>query len=72
MKFIFFLLRSFFVLVNSVDPDEMLHYAAIYLCLHCLPKYSFRSQQYIMDCGLKFSMELSVDSEQLGYTVKPV
>ena len=25
-----------------------------------------------MDNGLKFSMKLSVDSEQLGYTVKPV
>ena len=47
-------------------------YAAIYPGLHCLPKYSFRIQHYIMDYGLKFSMELSIDSEQLGYTVKPV
>ena len=27
---------------NSVDPDEMQHYAAFYLGLYCLQKYSFR------------------------------
>ena len=32
-----------FVLANSVDPDEMLHYAAFHLGLHCLPKYALRS-----------------------------
>ena len=26
----------------SVDPDEMQHYAAFHLGLHCLQKYSFR------------------------------
>ena len=26
-----------FVLANSADPDEMTHYAAFYLGLHCLP-----------------------------------
>ena len=36
-------LKIFFVLANSVDPGEMLHYAAFHLGLHCLPKYSFRS-----------------------------
>ena len=25
--------------LNSVDPDEMLHYAAFHLGLHCLQKY---------------------------------
>ena len=30
-----------FVLVNTADPDEMLHYEAFYLCLHCLPKNLF-------------------------------
>ena len=25
-----------FALANSVDPDEMLHYAAFHLILHCL------------------------------------
>ena len=27
--------------VNSVDPDEMLHYVAFHLGLHCLSKYPF-------------------------------
>ena len=26
-----------FVLANSADPDEMPHYAAFHLSLHCLP-----------------------------------
>ena len=29
--------------LSSVDPDEMLHYAAFYLSLHCLQKYPFIS-----------------------------
>ena len=32
-------------LTKSVDPDEMQHYAAFHLGLHCLQKYSFRSFQ---------------------------
>ena len=36
-------LKINFVLANSVDPDEMLHYPAFHLGLHCLPKYPFRS-----------------------------
>ena len=28
-------------LANSVDPNEMQHYAAFYLGLYCLQKYSF-------------------------------
>ena len=31
-----------FVLANSVDPDEMPHYAAFHLGLHCLSKYPIR------------------------------
>ena len=31
-------LRIVFTLTNSVDPDEMLHYAAFHLGLHCLSK----------------------------------
>ena len=38
--------RIGFTLTNSVDPDEMQHYAAFYLGLHCLPKYPFRGFQY--------------------------
>ena len=30
------------VQANIADPDEMLHYAAFHLGLHCLPKYPFR------------------------------
>ena len=31
-----------FVLVNSANPDEMPHYVAFHLGLHCLSKYPFR------------------------------
>ena len=31
-----------FTFTNSVDPDEMKHYAAFHLGLHCLQMYSFR------------------------------
>ena len=34
-------LKIDFALANSADPDEMLHYAAFHLGLHCLPKYQF-------------------------------
>ena len=39
---VFLSLKIDFVLANSVDPDEMLHYAAFHLGLHCLPNYPFR------------------------------
>ena len=35
-------LKIDFVLANSADPDEMPHYAAFHLGLHCWPKYPFR------------------------------
>ena len=34
--------EDFLILANSADPDEMQHYAAFHLGLHCLPKYLFR------------------------------
>ena len=34
---VFHSLKIDFVLTNSVDPDEMLHFAAFHLGLHCLP-----------------------------------
>ena len=40
-------LKTSLVSAKSEDPDEMLHYAAFHRSLHCLPKYSFWSQQYI-------------------------
>ena len=39
---------SFFPLRNSVDTDEMQHYAAFHLGFYCLPKYplnGFRIQR---------------------------
>ena len=37
LKILYFFVRgSFFTITNSVDLDEMLHYAAIHLGLHCL------------------------------------
>ena len=30
-----------FVLSNSIDPDEMMHYLTFHLGLHCFPKYLF-------------------------------
>ena len=41
---VFFLFEGHFCLSKQCRPDEMLHYAAFYLGLHCLPKYSLRSQ----------------------------
>ena len=34
--------EDFLISANSADPDEMQHYAAFHLGLHCLPKYLFR------------------------------
>ena len=34
-------LKIFFTFTYSVDPDEMQHYAAFHLGLHCLQKYLF-------------------------------
>ena len=39
---VFLSLKIDFVKANSADPDEMPHYAAFNLGLHCLPKYLFR------------------------------
>ena len=38
----YFCLKILFVFINSTEPDEMQHYAAFHLGLHCLQKYSFR------------------------------
>ena len=46
-KNIFLSLKVDFVLANSADPDEMLHYVAFHLGCHCLPKYPFRGLWYI-------------------------
>ena len=41
-KYLLFCL-NLFTLTNSVDPDEMQHYAAFHLGLHSLQNDSFRS-----------------------------
>ena len=35
-------LKIILMLANSADIDEMEHYAAFHLGLHCLPEYPFR------------------------------
>ena len=44
-KYVFLSLTIVFILANSADPDEMPHYAAFHLGLHCLPKYPFEDFQ---------------------------
>ena len=44
-KIVLFCLKIFFTFTNSVDPDEMQHYAAFHMGLHCLQKYLFRVSQ---------------------------
>ena len=40
-KYCIFSPKIDFVIANSADPDEIRHYAAFNLGLHCLPKYPF-------------------------------
>ena len=39
---ILYMSEDVFTFTNTVDPDEMQHYAAFHLGLHSLQKYSFR------------------------------
>ena len=41
-KYCILLSEYLFTFTNSVDPDEMQHFAAFHLGLHCLQKYLFR------------------------------
>ena len=61
------MMKIVLILANSTDPDEMQHYAAFYLGLHCLPKYPFigvssiqRVKQYIEGPALKCIRELNL------------
>ena len=36
---VFLYLKTVLTSAKSADPDEMQHYAAFHLGLHCLPKY---------------------------------
>ena len=42
LKCCIFCLKIFVTFTNCVDPDEMQHYAAFHLGLHCLQKYPLR------------------------------
>ena len=39
---VFFCLKTFFALTNSVNPDEMPHYGGFHMGLHSLQKYLLR------------------------------
>ena len=43
---VFLPLKVVLILANSADPDEIQHYAAFHLGLHCLPIYPFRGLPY--------------------------
>ena len=43
---VFLYLKFALIIANSVDPDEMQHFATFHLGLHCFPKYPFISFQY--------------------------
>ena len=43
---VFLSLKVVSILANSADPDEMQHYAAFHLGLHCLPKYPLSGFQH--------------------------
>ena len=45
----FFCLEIVITFTNSVDPDEMQHYAAFHMGHYCFRKYSFRGLQYTKD-----------------------
>ena len=45
-KILYFCLNILLTYINSADLDEMQHYAAFHLGLHCLLKYVFRGSPY--------------------------
>ena len=47
--------NDLFTFTDSVDPDDMQHYAAFHLGLHCLKKYSLRG----FSCLKKYSLRVS-------------
>ena len=48
---IFLSMKIVLILANGEGSDEMQHYAAFHLGLHCLPKYPFRGFQYTKSFG---------------------
>ena len=62
----FLSLKIDFVLANSADPDEMPHYAAFHLGLHCLPKYMFLG--FLVHKGLIVHLHISLSSQMVYAT----
>ena len=62
---VFLSLNVVLILAISVDPDEMQHYAAFHLGLHCLPKYPSRGIQYT-----KGELEKQIDRKEETYMVE--
>ena len=60
-------LKIIFVLTNSVDPDEMLHYVAFHLALHFLPKYAFREIYGFISLDSTHLYRLSVLAYMINY-----
>ena len=70
--YFFLSLKINFILANSADPDERLHYAAFHLGLHCLLKYPFRgfwSKKGLIITSGKHRVPLSCDNVHI-LTVK--
>ena len=67
-KILFFRLKIFFTITNSVDPDEMQHYAAFHLGLHCLQKYSFRGFPEYK--GLSTEISLCITTEEASSSMQ--
>ena len=42
---VFLSMRVVLILANSADPDEMQHYAAFHLGLHCLSKFQYKANK---------------------------
>ena len=49
---VFLSLKIVLILENSVDSDDMQHYAAFHQGLHCLPKHPFNTQRVKGDSNI--------------------
>ena len=54
------------ILANSVDPDEMLPYAAFHFGLHCLPKYAFICLFYSLCLSQQFFSHVRMGLPELN------
>ena len=59
-KYCILLSDDLFTFTNSVDTDEMQHYAAFHLDLHCLQKYFIRGFPNTKDYSQNFNPPNSI------------